>query len=63
MAPNNISFPIRTSTGKAAKWAPRAVRSSALSKAPTSCNLTKAEFMLSSEGGSNVSPEIEFYLV
>lgn len=58
MAPNNISFPIRTSTGNAAKWAPKAVRSNDLSKAPTSCNLAKAELTLSSEGGSNVPPEI-----
>lgn len=52
MAPKSSSFPILTSTGRAARWPPNAVSSILSSKAPTLCSLAIEESTLSIEGGS-----------
>lgn len=65
MAPYRSSLPILTSTGKAAKWRPRGVKFSSLSRAPTWNSRVIAPVMLSSDGGSKIPPvrlfSSEFY--
>ncbi len=52
MAPNSMSFPMRTSTGRQARWYPSGVSLSSAVRAPRSCRRCLAASKLPVAGGS-----------